>query len=80
MNKENEEISRGKDYFDNLTLWSFVYYVLKGFAAKLFSHGVFVIIIILLTILVCQLSKSANIVDNIPSKEVLTNEANSKAY
>ncbi|EHN8903931.1 hypothetical protein F6R80_001579 [Enterobacter asburiae] len=74
----NKEVTRSKDYFDNLTMWSFIYYVLKGFAAKLFSHGVFVIMIILLTIWVCQLSQPAKKIDNIPSKEAKANETNSK--
>ena len=78
MDGDNKEVTRPKDYFDNLTFWSFTYYVLKGFAAKLFIHGVFVIMIILLTIWVCQLSKPAKNVDNIPVKEAKTNEANSK--
>lgn len=78
MDKNGKQVVRSNEYFDNLTFWSFVYYVLKGFATKIFSHGVFVIVVIILTILVCQMSMQTKNVEQPTKKEVKLNESNSK--
>lgn len=79
MNKSAKDVSNQNEEFRNLTFWSFTYYLLKGVSAKIFSHGVFVIIIMMLTIIVCLLSKQSNNIDQNLTKEVKAHETNSKA-